>query len=192
MDDVKRVNAYLNKRDYSGARRLVKQLLAESPEDHWLMTKLSYAYSCEGKKRLEWKWLQRAAGLEPLCWRVRWQYAGFLTGVGYMDTALRVYEGLIKDGGRGHGRGPCRHDKALARKFVTDCYMSVAWCRDVQGDLRGAIRAVRIHVRRRESGSGSGLPLAGARRVLRRLEAQQQWQRKHAETGTKTGTKCVP
>jgi tetratricopeptide (TPR) repeat protein len=184
---IERIDAHRDRGDYKGARRLLRQRLKQGPAAHALMNRMAQAYDEEEKHILALRWYRRSIAVRPTCPLTLWEYAAVNWALGRRATALKVWEGLIKRGTRAASCGPCSLSLAQARALVTDCHLMVAWYHEAQGMLRDAIRKYRVHLKRRESGSGSIFILRETRQELRRLEAWAEWYSKHPETGTRPG-----
>jgi tetratricopeptide (TPR) repeat protein len=187
LNTAKRINKLLDKEDWKGARRLVRGLRRADPDDHWLMTKMAQAYCGERKYAEALRWSRRALALAPKCPIARWDYAGINWESRRKAAAFRVWEKFINGGARACMRGPCGRSRAWARSLITDCHLMEGWYFEHRGNLAGAIRKLRLYVRRRESGSGSSYSLGEQREELRRLEAWVSWYAEHPETKPRPG-----
>src|SRR5689334_14232809 len=80
------------------ARRVLRALLRERPEDHWLLSRLALTYyeQCAYEKALELE--LRAVRIAPRCPLALWGLAGTQQMLGQHHEAAMVYQRLIRRG----------------------------------------------------------------------------------------------
>ncbi len=119
--------------DWNGARRLILRELKSTPDNHWLLTRLSLTYYEQKNYRTALKYSEEAFALAPNCHLVLWDLAGALDALGELDKAIGIYLALIRRGPKRIANGPCGEGLGRARGLVADCYYRLALCYDKKG-----------------------------------------------------------
>jgi tetratricopeptide (TPR) repeat protein len=149
--DLARLEELLRSGAWNEARKLLETELRKSPNDHWLLTRLSSTYYEERNYRKALSIVRKALRIAPTCPLVQWDYAGALEMVGKCRQAIKVWEGLIKRGVNkiayeDHGEG-----LRWARSLVNDCNYRIGLCYQTLGKKREALRYLRKHLSNRSS-----------------------------------------
>jgi tetratricopeptide (TPR) repeat protein len=92
------IEAAIADEDWSGARALIVAELKKTPQDHWLLARLSTTYYEERQYSKALEIIERALRLMPNCPLALWDHAGTLSAVGRPRDALKIYSRLIKKG----------------------------------------------------------------------------------------------
>jgi len=141
--------------DRDGARRLIRHELKKSPDNHWLLTRLSLTYYEQKKYRTSLRYSKKAFALAPKCPLVLWDLAGTLEMLGDTDKSIELYQGLIKRGAKRIANGPCGEGLGWARGLIADCYYRLAHCYDTNGLRTEAQAAFEKHLDLRGPGCNS-------------------------------------
>jgi tetratricopeptide (TPR) repeat protein len=167
ISDRVRLFAKMNRGDYVGARRLLRSWLKADPDEHWVMAKMAQTYEEQKQYRTALNWAMRALRIRPRCPIALWELAYILNEQGRFDHAAAVYRALIRRSMRSYTTGPCAQSRAWAERFVSDCWMSLAWLEQYRGRHRASVEGYRQHIRRRLKNRMGGI---GGR--LRRVRAK--------------------
>src|SRR5687767_11755818 len=125
----KLIEAALEREDWEGARRRIRDELKNDPDSHWLLARLSTTYYEQRRYTKALTIIKKAYKLSPQCPLVLWDYAGSLDAVGRPGQALKLYTVLIKKGPRALGvMDPCGEGTEWAMGLVTDCLYRGAVC----------------------------------------------------------------
>jgi tetratricopeptide (TPR) repeat protein len=153
---------------WSEARRRIRALLREHPDDHWLLSRLALTYYEQRAYQKALELDTRALELAPRCPLALWGLAGAQQMLGQTSGAELLYLRLIRRGPAALARGPCGEGIRWARRLVADCWYRLGQIREAQGQLRRAKIAYHRHVTLRVA-SGSIYSAADVRSRLRAL-----------------------
>jgi tetratricopeptide (TPR) repeat protein len=160
------IEAAIKRKDWKGARRLIRADLRRNPDSHWLLTRLSLTYYEEYDYKRALVIGRQAYKLMPKCPLVLWDLAGTLSMLGRQQEAITIYRGLIRRGLESIAFGRCGEGKAWARGLVADCWYSLADC---ERRLRHpkptrAIKCYKQHLAMRGPGCRSIYPIRQVRK----------------------------
>lgn len=150
------------------ARRLLRALLKDRPEDHWLLSRLALTYyeQREYEKALELE--LQAVRVAPRCPLALWGLAGSQQMLGNHREAATLFQRLIRRGAARLASGPCGEGVRWARGLVADSWFRLGMVRQAQGQPRRAKIAYGRHLALR-SGGASIYTVAEVRARLRAL-----------------------
>ena len=148
------------------ARRLINRELRRTPDDHWLLTRLSLTYYEQRNYKQALKISERALDLAPRCPLILWDYAGTLDMLGRTAEAIRIYQKIIRRGADSLAHGECGEGMAWARGMLADCYFRMGLCYGDRGNRSKATVALRKHLSLRRLGCRSIYDIRTARKHL--------------------------
>lgn len=154
---------------YAEARRGIRERLKQEPDSHWLLTRLATTYYEEHNYKLALRYSERAIELAPRCPLVLWDYACVLHMIGRDDEAIALGRSLLKRGVHAIAFGPCGEGLSWAKSLLNDSRYLISRCYKDAGDLRQAIRWLKLHVSKRCQGTRSIYRLASVKSELRRM-----------------------
>lgn len=154
------------------AIRLTKKLIAENPEDHWLVTRQSSHYYEIQNYRMALRLAEKALKQAPYCPLVLWDYAGALRMLDRPVEARAVYRRLLRRGVDRIANGPCGEGKRSAEVLLNDCRHGMAMCYWSEGRLGMAERYFRAHLVYRKPGLPSLYWARDVKRWIRELGAE--------------------
>lgn len=163
-----RINELFIAEDTARAKEIIRAQLKESPNDHWLMTRLASVYTMERRYGIALRWATRALSLAPWCPLVRWDLACALDGQGKHEEAIALWQQLISDDVDALAEGRCGEGRRWAQSLVNDCRYRVGRAYELLGRDARAMAALTKHIAMRAPGVPSLYP---ARLVRRRLDA---------------------
>ena len=159
-------------KDWSRARRLIREWLRRSPDDHWLLTRLSLTYYEQEQYRKSLKYVTQALQVAPYCPLAVWDYAGTLDMLGRKKRALQIFQWLASWGEKRIAFGECGEGIRFARSLIADCYYRIARINEERRERGKAMRTYKQHLLRRKPGVRSIYPLAEVRRRYATLRAK--------------------
>ena len=112
--------------DWLRARKLIREGLRKSRDDHWLLTRLSLTYFEQRQYRKSLQYVVQALQIAPYCPLAVWDYAGTLDMLGRKKRALQVFQWLISWGEKRIAYGECGEGIRFARSLIADCYYRIA------------------------------------------------------------------
>jgi tetratricopeptide (TPR) repeat protein len=157
--------------DWVGARRLIRRELQRSPDDHWLLTRLSLTYYEQRQYRRSLQYVVQALQIAPYCPLAVWDYAGTLDMLKRKKRALQIYRWLISWGEDTIAYGECGEGIRAARSLIADCYYRIALIHEERRERAKAITAYKQHLRRRKPGVQSIYPVSEVKRRFAALRA---------------------
>jgi len=157
--------------DWRAARRVIKEKLRSSPNDHWLLTRLGLTYYEERRYKQALEYQRLALAEAPNCPLVLWDYAGSLEMLDQAQAALRVYLRLVHRGIQVIAFGDCGEGLAWARGLIADCHYRMAHCYTALRRPKMAIKSFESHIALRGPGFRSIYSLADVREELHKLDA---------------------
>lgn len=163
------VESALGREQWRHARGLIKALLKEEPDSHWLLTRLGLTFHEERNYVKAMYYTRKALSLYPNCPLVLWDYACVLDMLGRKKEALAIYGRLIRRGIDRLAYGECGEGLAWARGLVASCYYRRALCYGDLGLRRRARNSLVTHLRMRGPGCQSWYPLREVRDELKNL-----------------------
>lgn len=124
--------------DWGLAKKILKQRLADDPNNHWLLDRLSAIYYEEREYERALELIQKANQLAPTCPLVQWDLAGSLFSLDMTKDALAIYHSLLK---RGLSIGKPPHGEGLdwAKSLLVDCVFRIAVCHQHLGQKAKAL-----------------------------------------------------
>ncbi len=157
--------------DWPRARRLIREGLRKSRDDHWLLTRLSLTYYEQKQYRKSLDYVIQALQIAPYCPLAVWDYAGTLDMLKRKKKALQIFQWLISWGEKRIAYGECGEGIRFARSLIADCYYRIARIHEEMRERGKAIRAYRQHLLRRKRGVRSIYPLSEVRRRYAAVQA---------------------
>lgn len=155
---------------WTTARRVIRNLLEQRPDDHWLLSRMALTYYEQRAYETAMALDLRALEVQPTCPLALWGLAGALEMLGREVDASRLYRRLIRRGPRRLATGRCGEGVRWANGLVADCWFRLGQIRARAGRDRAAMGAFRKHLVLRRAGS-SIYVAAQVRRRLRELQA---------------------
>jgi tetratricopeptide (TPR) repeat protein len=164
-----RLASRFRRRDWIGARALLRSELRKTPGHHWLLTRLSSTYYAQSQYRRALGYSRQALHAVPRCPLVLWDYASALDMLNRKRAAANVYRGLIRRGVRRIANGECGEGLARARGLVSDSLYRLGGCYADLGQPVQASKAYRRALRMRGPGCQSIYSIADLRRTLAKV-----------------------
>jgi predicted Zn-dependent protease len=159
--------------DWRKARKLVQKELRQSPNDHWLLTRLALTYYEERQYHAA-LWLEsKALKLAPYCPLVIWGHAGSLQMLGRESEALKLYRRLLRRGEEKIAFGECGEGLQWARSLIADCYYRIAQILENRGQRKRALAAYEEYLSRRRRGHRSIYSLRAVKARYKKLRLNQ-------------------
>jgi tetratricopeptide (TPR) repeat protein len=125
----KKIEGAFAREDWTGARNLIVAELKRTPDDHWLLARLSTTYYEQHRYADALKFIRAAFRLMPKCPLVLWDYAGTLDALGKSRQALKIYGKLIEQGPHCVGEeNPCGEGLEWALSLLADCVFRAGAC----------------------------------------------------------------
>lgn len=117
----KRINDLINAGKYAEAREWIRSGLKWTPDDHWLLDRMSLTYNEQGQYARALNWIEKAYKYARDCPMVLWGYADTLALSGKEQEATRVFRRLYRLANKALNgdRGRCEWEDD-ERSFVTD------------------------------------------------------------------------
>ncbi|MFQ6034955.1 MAG: tetratricopeptide repeat protein [Sedimentisphaerales bacterium] len=162
------LHAYFKKGEWSKAKRVLLQLLSKSPNDPWLLTRLSYTYYNEKNYSKALELSRRAYSIDSEDPVVIWDYAKALLYSDKIPEAIPMYTKLIRmDPRKLTGKG---YPKRWWLGLKNDCrfWLSVCYLRNDRLSL--ATKYIQEHIVNRKRGTPTECSIREARILLGRLE----------------------
>ena len=155
--------------DWTEARKIITNALSESPEDHWLLSRLALTFyeQFDYEKALEYD--AKALSYAPHCPLALWGYAGSLEMLDRQNEAIKIYRRLIRRGAKAIAYGECGEGLARARGLVADSLYRVASCYESLGRRRQAAKFYEQHLAERGAGCHSIYSLREVRQEFKDL-----------------------
>jgi tetratricopeptide (TPR) repeat protein len=164
------IEAAIADEDWPGARAHILADLKKTPQDHWLLARLSTTHYEERQYAKALEIIEQALRLQPSCPLALWDYAGTLSAVGRPREALKVYNRLIKKGPRAIGdMKPCGEGTEWALSLLTDCIYRSGVCWEQLGKTDRALRWYHAFIQLRTEWTGGIHTAEDARRRIERL-----------------------
>jgi tetratricopeptide (TPR) repeat protein len=151
---------------WAEARRAIRALLEESPDDHWLLSRLALTHYEQHAYKRALGFDVRAVKAQPTCPLALWRLAGSLEMVGREKEASEVYLRLIRRGARRLATGRCGEGIRWATGLVADCWFRLGQIRARAGRSRAAMLAYQKHL----ALCSSGASIYTAGHVRRRMQ----------------------
>jgi tetratricopeptide (TPR) repeat protein len=158
--------------DWLRARKLIREGLRKSRDDHWLLTRLSLTYFEQRQYRKSLQYVVQALQIAPYCPLAVWDYAGTLDMLGRKKRALQVFQWLISWGEKRIAYGECGEGIRFARSLIADCYYRIASIHEDRRERGKTLQAYRQHLLRRKRGVRSIYPLPEVRRRYAAAQAK--------------------
>jgi tetratricopeptide (TPR) repeat protein len=118
---LKQAEALLWSNQYRKARDVYRAMLTESPDDHWLLTRIASTYYEERRYKLALRWSDRALKIMPECPLVLWNRADIQYMLGQDEDARQIWMRLIRGGVRAVLRNNCNEGVRWSRALIADC-----------------------------------------------------------------------
>jgi tetratricopeptide (TPR) repeat protein len=166
---AKQIEKAIKRDDWVNARTLIRQWLRETPDNHWLLTRLALTYYEQKQYRRALRYELKALQLAPYCPLAIWNYAGTLDMLGQKKEALELFRWLISWGEDDLAYGQCGEGIRAARSLIADCYYRIGSILAEQRQWKRAAAAYKEHLSRRTRGTRSIYPLREAKRKYEEL-----------------------
>jgi tetratricopeptide (TPR) repeat protein len=162
-----KIENYIAKEDWKNARSLIHRELKKTPEDHWLLTRLSTTYYEERQYKKALTLVEEALKYAPRCPLVLWDYAGTLEMMGSYGEAIKIWKKLIKKGGEKIAHDQCGEGLKWARSLLNDSTYRIGVSYYKMGKLYYAEKYVSAHIENRKLGIRSIYSFTEVRKKLR-------------------------
>jgi tetratricopeptide (TPR) repeat protein len=169
-----RIEKYILQEDWQKARSLILKDLNKTPEDHWLLTRLSTTYYEEHKYKKALKIVEKALKYAPKCPLVLWDYAGTLDMVGQHREAIKIWKKLLMIGTDKIAYDECGEGLRWARSLLNDSRYRIGLSYRKMGMLKKASNYIYAHITHRAPGIPSIYLLSAAKRELNDIGNQLQ------------------
>jgi tetratricopeptide (TPR) repeat protein len=153
------------------AREVILDALRESPEDHWLLSRLALTFYEQFDYEQALDYDAKALTIAPNCPLALWGYAGSLEMLGRTEEAIKIYRRLVRRGAKAIASDECGEGLARARGLVADCLYRLAGCYESLGKRQQALKFYEQHLAERGAGCHSIYPL---RKVRQEFEDWRQ------------------
>ena len=138
--------------DWPAARRVLELALLASPHDHWLRSRLGATYYETGDYSTALQHFEDAKEAAPKCPIALWDYAGTLQQLGRHETAVGIYEALLKRQVGWLTKDLCLQSRALAKGLIADSQFRLSRSLDALGRKEAADAAFLAHLHMRGPG----------------------------------------
>lgn len=158
--------------NWSEMRTLLRSVLKEEPDCHWLLTRISMTYYEEYEYAMALEFAKKALQLEPRCPLALWDCAGALDMLDRQQEAIRIWQAILNVGEDELAHGDCAEGVGRARSLMNDCRYRIG---KAHGDLREtglAIHWMRSHLANRRAGQECIYSKREVERELRELERE--------------------
>jgi tetratricopeptide (TPR) repeat protein len=155
--------------DYARARSLLQKALLDEPDSHWLLTRIGATLYEERRYDEALAYSKRAHAIAPRCPLVLWDLAGCHDMLGEAESAICIYERLIRRGVERVAYGDCGEGLRWARSLIADAHYRRGMCLLGEGRKRAARNAIDRHLSMRGPGCRSIYPLNEVRASRRAL-----------------------
>jgi tetratricopeptide (TPR) repeat protein len=169
-DKIDRLERYLKDEEWEKARRIIKGMLAQSPQDHWLLASLAHTHYEQYEYARALAILQKARKIAPRCPLVLWYFAGALDMLGREKEAIAIWKGLLKRGLENIAFGECGEGLRRAELYLNDARYRIGCSYADLGMKALAARYLNDHLKHRRRGLRSEYSLRQVRRKLRTLQ----------------------
>src|SRR2546423_8885420 len=156
----------IEREDWEAARGLIITALHESPDEHWLLTRLGLAYYEERRYKEARQYAEQALAIAPDCPLVLWDYAGTLEMLDHSEDALRIFQQIVDRGIDAIAYGECGEGVGWARGLIVDCHYRMAHCYQDLAQPKAAKSEYEKHLMLRGPGARSIYPIAQVRKEL--------------------------
>jgi hypothetical protein len=139
-----RINDCFNREAWGEAREIILRALRKSPDDHWLISRLSTTYYEEKDYQQALQLARRAVQLDRTCPLVLWDLAGALDAIGDKEQAIKTYEKLLSRGVDGIANDECGEGEEWAKSLLADCKLRAALCYadEYWADIRAGVETI--------------------------------------------------
>jgi tetratricopeptide (TPR) repeat protein len=149
-DNGQRIEFLISEEKWPEARRLIEKELKVSPDDHWLLDRLSVTYYEEKNYHAALDEIKKAYHLAPNCPLVLWDYAGASDAIGHHSKAKSLYVRILNKFPDGYG-DTCTEDKLWMNSLAVDCFFRLAICCVKLDEKQNAVRFFDAYIRLRKS-----------------------------------------
>lgn len=149
------IEASLQQRRWSEARRWIQQALEQSPDDHWLWTMLGLTHYEQQDYETALAHTEKAQRLQPDCPLVLFHYAGTLYLLGRYEEALALWRGLLDREVESVAYDSCGEGMDWALQLLNDCHFRMGRCSQFLGDNKAAQLSFLKYLHNRSHGVGS-------------------------------------
>lgn len=163
---TRRIAELVRKELWADARRLLRLELKESPESHWLLTRLGATCYEQHRYKTALRIERKALRLSPQCPLVLWDIAGSLDALGNRRASVRIWRRLMARGVQELAHGECGEGVRWARSLINDCRYRIGCADKEAGNNRSAAKYLRAYLAHRRRGVGSIYSLRDARKEL--------------------------
>jgi hypothetical protein len=164
------IEALVEREKWPEARAAIRAELKTTPEDHWLLTRLSTTYYEERNYKEALRWAEKARKIAPNCPLVLWDYAGVLDMLGKKQEAITVYHCLLSRGVDAVAQDECGEGTEWTTALLNDCIYRVGQCWEDLKELERAQSLYHIYLDSRNMGVSSIYSSQEAKRKPKRLK----------------------
>lgn len=126
--DQFRFDALCDADRYVQAEAMIRRALEAEPHSHWLMARLAFLCTRDGRAKEALRVLERALRIEPRCPLVRWEHGSTLQALGRHADAIAVYRGITRQPLHDLAFGTCGEGLRWARSLRLDCLFFIGEC----------------------------------------------------------------
>lgn len=160
------INRLIDSDRYGDARKFLRQLLRESPEDHWLLAMVALTYYEQHRYAEASRFSMAAMKQAPSDPFVLWNHAGIMLMARRTMEAIETYQRLLAMSPKRAGEVECQEGIRWARQILNDARFRLATCFLDIKDYRRAKYYLTKHLTIRKEGVRSLYPRARALRLL--------------------------
>ncbi len=173
ITSIKRIEKHIKQSEWKKARLVIMSELKKSPNDHWLLTRLSTTYYEEQRYARALKTSEKALKLAPKCPLVLWDYAGTLDMVGRHVAAINIWKKLLSIDANKLAYGECGEGLRWARSLLNDARYRIGISYWKMGKLQSAAKFLKAHLDHRAPGIPSIYDLPLVKRELNSIDRQR-------------------
>lgn len=149
------IEELIEKEEWEAARKVIQKSLSETPDDHWLLTRLGLTYYEQRNYKKALEIHEQAFSYNPKCPLVLWDYAGTLQMLEEHKKAILLFKKITNKGINRIAYGECGEGKAWARGLVADCYYRISQSLREMGDYHESLKYLQRHLKLRGPGCRS-------------------------------------
>ena len=168
------INTLFRKEEWKKARGIIRAELKNTPDSHWLWTRLATTYYEEHQYSKALSLEKRALQLAPNCPLVLWDLAGTMDMLGRRQEAIRIWKSIIKRGVNRLAYGECGEGIRWSKSLVNDCRYRIGAAYQELGKTGYAVRYLRDHIANRQPGIPSIYDLREVRKEIIALSAKRE------------------
>ncbi len=164
------LNTYIMNEKWDEAKKILKDELEKTPEDHWLITQLSEIYYEKHDYETALKLSTKAIKLAPNCPLVINDYALHLYMHEKDDLAIENWNKLLQEGVEKIAYGECGEGLQQAKSMLNDVRMRMALSYSETGQKNKALFFYKEHLNNRKRGLYSNFTKKEVEKEIKKLE----------------------